>query len=155
MRLELKLGERWAVATNSIFRTESRYRLCDQTGHILATGESTLALGDLKGDWDYRIVVCSETARNTYFIGEEQSWATRRFILIRPNTDSPAPNGGVPAAWTVKYLWLPEPHDGLPSEFPKILGIHSDRLYMQQDGRVYAFPLDTLEEVANLAYSIG
>jgi len=77
IRLELKLGHRWAVQTNSVFRTESRYRLCDDKGHILAAGESTLALEDLSPDREQEITLLSDPSRHAYFIAEEQSAAAR------------------------------------------------------------------------------
>ena len=155
-RLELVLGHRWAVATNSIFRTESRYRLCDGNGRLLAAGESTLALEDISSDGGQEIALLSDSSRHAYFIDEEQSWATRRHILIRPSDDAEGVYGGIPTAWTVSYLQIPERHKSVsPLDHPRILGLHSDRLYIEQDGHIYAFPIDTLKQDTNLSYSIG
>ena len=156
IRLELKLGHRWAVQTNSVFRTESRYRLCDDKGRLLAAGESTFALEDSSSGEAQEIILLSDPTHHAYFIAEEQSWATHRYILFCPSDDADAVSQGIPAAWKVTYVWIPERSSayGL-NDRPHMLGLHSKHLYIEQDGHIYALPIDVLQEETKLSYSIG
>ena len=154
LRLELRLGQRRAVTSNSIYRTASHYRLIAPSGQVLATAESTLALQDLSpsSDTDLATVLCSDLAGRTWFIAEHQSWATDRFILIAPTAASSATSL---QRWKVTYVLLPERSHTFPESPCHILGIHAGRLYFEQDQRIYAFPVDRLQTVTDLAYGIG
>lgn len=154
-KLELTLGERWPVATNSIYRTESRYRLLDKDRRVLASAESIFALADRSADWKLDLIVLLDAVRHTCLIAEEQSWATFRYIVIRPSHDSIAADPQHPSAWTVTYVDIPKRARPTPDGLAHLLGLHEDRVYFEEDGRYYALPIDSLERISDLAYGIG
>jgi hypothetical protein len=156
LELQLALGERWSVASNAIYRSESRYRLVDAHGRLLAAAESTLATGDIELNGVGWVTVFTDAETNSFFIAEEQSWATQRYILIYPAKEPELGQGATPKAWTVEYVRIPQRGStyGL-SDPPRLLGIRQGRLYFLQDGKTYAIPFEKLTKAGSLEYSIG
>lgn len=147
LRFELVLGDRWAYGRSSIYRTESRYRLVDEAGKIVASAESTVANSDVGGD-EIRITYCVDSGSRAAFIFEEVGWSVERAIVFQKGADE---------AWTTRYVRLPKRHDGVDFSIdPKIIGAESGRLYFEYDDLRYAIPLDQLEdESGGLEYPVG
>lgn len=164
IRLTLTLGPRRTVPATTptgrpatAFRTGSRYRLSDSKGHVLATAESAIALDDLANNPELGVVLFADSPRHAYLISEEQSWSVNRYILIRSIDDVPAGSAALPKTWTVTYLRLPSRNSLIPvlSNNATVLGFQAGHVYLKQDGRIYAFPVDVLKKETNLAYSPG
>lgn len=148
LKLELVLGERRAVPPKNRLRTASRYRLLDAQNKVVASAESTLAIRDVRDGERYSSVVCvSDEEASMVLISEEQSWSVHRSILM---IREPA------GTWAVRYVRWPERGSPFPPPVqPKILGLNDRGVFLEQDGRVYAFPLRVLREDDGLEFSIG
>lgn len=156
LELQLVLGEQWSVASNAIFRTESRYRLVDAHHRLLAAAESTLATGNTELNEGAWVKVFTDDETTSFFIAEEHSWATQRYILIYPANDPEHGQATTLKAWTVEYVEIPHRVNGYGlSDPPKLLGIHRGKLYFVEDGQTYAIPFTKLTKVKMLEYSVG
>ncbi len=150
MHLELNLGDRWTTAGQyNLKRTESRYRVVDAKGKVLASAESVMAAQDLgEAQIPEHIRVYFDAATGSFLIDEEHNWSTRRFIAFQPSL------GG--AGWDVKYFHLPE-----RAKFPPIgykstcVGFAGGIVYFECAERTFAMPLDRLPVQEDLGYSIG
>lgn len=146
MRLELRLGDRTNIGNGH--RSGSRYRLRSEKGALLAEAESAFAKQDLpvtkpKADL-YLDAVHSEL-----LLFEEQCWTVQRYILFRRR-------GMDSTLWESVYLRVPkrDSANGIANE-PHILGLSEHRIFVEQDGMIYAFPVDELPREQNLVYTIG
>jgi len=154
LQLELELGDRWSVATNGVYRTESRYRLRDGKGAVVASAESVYATQDVGsddvGEW---IIAMADHDERAFFIGEKHNWSTERYIVLWEIKDEDGRSG----AWSVRYVQVPSRFNGFAAfdVEPELLGVHDRKLVFRMDGRLYAVPLEKLDEVGSLAYSIG
>lgn len=153
MRLELTLGQRWSSGQPGVFRSESRYLLTNKK-KIVASAESTLALQDIGRSSEIELFYDSNTG--TYFIAEEQSWATFRYVIIQPSSNRLDVIASDRWVWNVKYVDIPLPGSiNPPGGLPNILGVHCEHIYIKVGDHIYAFPLSSLPEITNLEYSIG
>jgi len=138
-KLTLQLGERSGPA--KALRTQSRYRVLDELGRVTVEAESTLALSDLSGE-GAGIVVLTDSSAQAYFIAEEQSRATHRYLFLQ--------------AGRADYLKIPVPVRDLPAPIdpPRVLGLSGGRLFVKIMDRLYAFPVEALERQTDLASTI-
>lgn len=146
MKLELRLGDRVNVGNGH--RSGSRYRLRSGKGALLAEAESAFAKQDLpvtkpKAD------LFLDAVHPELLLFEEQCWTVQRYILFRRR-------GADSTSWEAVYLRVPkrDSANGIADE-PHVLGLWEHRIFVEQDGMIYAFPVDELPREQNLVYSIG
>jgi hypothetical protein len=144
--LSLSLSNRFATQTSGRYRSNSRYHLNRNDGLKLSAAESVLATED----WNVRdekgnIRIEIDHKRQLLLIVEEKGWSVQRLIVftLEPRESEPL------------YL-RPRVRESLhPPRNHEIIGIEDGKLYIQQDGKVYAFPIENLETESDLSYSIG
>ncbi len=145
-RLELVLGDRYKSATG--LRTESRYRLVDRTGGVLATAESVMASDDA-GDSEVpeHVRVWVDPVDGGVLIDEEHNWSTRRFVAMTPGEDG---------AWRTRVFLLPDRERvGPPSPRSTCTGFSGGRVWFECADRTYAIPVEQLPEDPDLGYGMG
>jgi hypothetical protein len=154
-RLELTLGKR-RVIKEGRYRTSSHYRLLDHEGRTFAIAESTLSLQDLPRESDFEITLFSDPAQHSWLIAESESWSTHRYILIRPNAEADTTSNQFPKSWTATYLRLPLRRSVNPvGPQAQILGLSAGCLYLDQEGHIYRFPIEILQQESGLEFTIG
>lgn len=145
-RLELVLGDRYKSATG--LRTESRYRLVDRNGGVLATAESVMASEDA-GDSEVpeHVRVWVDPVDGGVLIDEEHNWSTRRRVAMTPGEDG---------AWRSRVFFLPD-RERVGSALPRstCTGFSGGRVWFSCEDRTYAIPVDRLPEDLDLGYGIG
>lgn len=151
VQLDLNLGDRWSLGRQyNPSRTESRYRLTDIKGRVLASAESMLAVQDLSPRVDGQFIhVFHDPVTGGFLIAEEQCWTAFRYIVFRPGTER--------EGWTVNYCACPD-REAWPyrvNRTASFLGFYNGAIYFRCDGQAYAMPVDEAEQEDDLGYSIG
>jgi hypothetical protein len=150
LELELKLGKDIPAPENSgIWRTTSRYTLKNAAGRMLVEAESLQAMADYD-DPAAGISVFPDAAARTLLIMEHRHGSLPRYILFTASAGDAA---------TVRCVEVPLREEAdyslMHLALPNILGIRDGKVFLREDGATYAFPLDGLEEVTKLEFSIG
>jgi hypothetical protein len=151
LRLELLLGDRWSQKGPDQYeylRTESRYRVLDGAGRLLASGESVISTADLgeEGIPEY-IRVFWDATSGGFLVEEEHNWSTGRCLALFPDAAS--------GKWTVKHFQLPRPKRILPGgSRPECVGFQEGKVYFTFEGVTLAVPIESLPETG-LGFSIG
>ncbi len=151
-RLTLHLGARTA---SEPYRTESRYRLTNPRGELLAVAESTLSKYNISGDSVAFTEVYFDAARNEILIFEELCWTTHRYIVFRPRKDGLASVSGEGRRWEVRYVMIPHPQNPFGIEEQMAIGIHDGRVYLKCFDHYFAIPVDDLESDSDLGFKVG
>ena len=145
-RLELVLGDRYKSATG--LRTESRYRLVDRNGGVLATAESVMASEDAgESDVPEYVRVWVDPVDGGVLIDEEHNWSTRRRVAMTPGEDG---------TWRTRVFFLPDRDSWPPFGFHSMcMGLAGGRVWFSCAGRTYAIPVEQLPEALELGYGNG
>ena len=153
IRLTLRLGARTA---SEPYRTESRYRLTDPGGELLAVAESTLSTKyNMAGDSVAFTDVYFDSAKNGMLIFEKLGWTTNRYIVFRPGEDALASESGEGRGWEVRYVVIPQPKNPFGYEEHLVIGIHDGRVYLKCFDRYFAIPVNDLESYSDLGFKVG
>ena len=149
--LKLKLSELIHVNRDASgpMRTKSRYHLFwdgKQIGEAESLFSTTAGYGSLEPRFFYN----SEC--HSLLIFEELEWTTKRHIIFERSKQTAQSE-----KWTVKYIWTPSrPRHHLSATYEegRIRAIGNGKLYLEMDGRLYAFPFDDFLET-KLEFTVG
>ena len=144
LTLRLNLGERIGEVQAGLYRTGSRYELSDKSGAVLSTVESVFAVEDLD-TLDYTVRIAKDEESNHLLLIEDHSWSVQRIILFNLSSPSQTP----------QYLRVPSRASFAPVPHYEIIGFREGRLFLQQDGTVFALPVEILETTQDPVYGIG
>ncbi len=151
LRLELLLGDRWSQKGPDQYeylRTESRYRVLDSKGDLLASGESVMSTRDLGEEGIPEFIrVFWDASSGGFLVEEEHNWSTGRCLALFPDAAS--------GKWTVKHFQLPRPKRIMPGgSRPECAGFQEGKVYFNFEGATLAVPIDLLPGI-ELGFSIG
>lgn len=142
--LDWEAGSRWETPDG--FRTDSRYRLRDSKGRILASAESMLSLNDLEpGENDNIIQVFRDPTEQSVLVFEEVCWTTSRHILFQPTVHG----------WSLRYFYLPARPSTNPTIRSEVLGIRDGNIYFKADDEIYQMPIREFPEEKDLGFTCG
>lgn len=151
LQLELNLGTETHTAPESTngYRTSSRYILKSAAGRKFAEAESILA-ADKGYEVSSGVSIFSDPVERTLLLMEHRQCSMPRYIVF---TAQPETVG------TVRYVEIPlrveASYSPMHLSLPSILGIRDGKVYVREDGQVYAFPLSSLKEVTSLEFTVG
>lgn len=145
--LKLRLGKAVHLdgSPSGPTRTQSRYQLL-WDGKKAAEAESLFSFQAFGGSNRFFY----NPKDHTLAIYDNLCWSTQRFLVFERSagTDQ-AP------AWTTKYFYVPDTPSAQPfPDMGDILGVGNGRIYMQINGRLYAFPFDDFS-VNKLEFTVG
>lgn len=143
--LTLRPGER-TKNDSGRYRTSSRYELRDRSGALLGSAESVLAREDLTAsDLSPEIRVAYDSASRKVLVIEEHSWSVERVIVFSEDGKGQE----------ARYARIPTRQAIDPVPHYAIVAFAEGKVFVQQDGAYYAFPVEALPAETELDYSIG
>jgi hypothetical protein len=142
--LKLSLGARMTTDRPFVHRTSSACEF--KFGARRYVAESVFARDEEGADADAIVCVCHDAERGQVFLHESYGWSVDRFILVDSKKEKRV----------IYYRALsPAITDGPPFYPWELLGIEGGKVYVEQQGVLFGYPLDLLEEVTDLDYTVG
>lgn len=157
LHLQIRLGE-WLDPDKDHrdFRSETRYGLRSGSGAKLGEAEGKLShWGEHSPTGSLRIRFAPDT--QCVQIDEEFSGVGDRFrqIVFQPEAGSPLDSHGVPIRWQTLHLELPLRQAMWENSEPgRIHGASNEKIYVEVDGKFYAFPVEKFA-VTDLRFQAG